>query len=193
VLSARANNVTLSETAVAGSAAGSAFRVYAELSGDFGARQATSTQTGIAISNPGNTAAIVNIEATNVDGTVVSTSSLSIPARGQFGLLLRDIPQLNLSAPFSGILWVSASAGSSISISGLRARFNERQTPDLLVSAFPAFDEAAASAAELIFPQIVDAGGYATQFALIGIRSAQSAGTLSFVSQTGQPLQLPVR
>lgn len=193
LLSARANNVTISETIVAASAASSTFRIYAELSGDFSSRQAGSTQTGVAISNPGSTAVSVSIDATNLDGTVAASTSLSIPARGQFGLLLADIPQLKLPTPFTGVLWISAPAGSSISVGGLRARFNERQTPDLLVSAFPAFDEAAVSASELIFPQIVHAGGYSTQFALMGVRSAQSAGTLRFVSQAGQPLQLPVR
>jgi hypothetical protein len=193
VLAARANNVTVSETIIGATAAASTFRLYSELSGDFGSRQAGSTQTGVAISNPGSTAVTVSVEATNLDGTATGSTSLSIPARGQLALLISDIPQLKLTTPFTGALWISAPAGCSISVTGLRARFNERQAPELLVSAFPAFDEAAASASELIFPQIVDAGGYSTQFALIGVRSAQSAGTLRFLSQAGQPLPLPVR
>src|SRR5262249_42017571 len=54
VLAARANNVTVSETAIAAGVAANAFRVYAELLGNFGARQAGSVQTGVAISNPAN-------------------------------------------------------------------------------------------------------------------------------------------
>jgi hypothetical protein len=193
VLSNRVNNVTVSETAITAVRAANAFRVYAELSGDYAARQAGSTQTGVAVSNSGSSEVTVNVEVTNLDGAVVTSALRSIPAGGQFGLLLGDIPALTLSAPFSGIIWISAPAGSPVSVSGLRGRYNERQTPDLLVSSFPAFDEAATSPAELLFPHIVDSGGYATHFVLLGVRSAQSAGNLRFVSQSGQALPLPVR
>src|SRR6185295_4329841 len=175
-------------TAVANS-----FRVHAELSGNFGGREARSTQTGVAISNSSIAAVNVNVEATSLDGTVVGSTSVSIPGRGQIGLLLGDIPGLKLSTSFTGIVWVSAPAGSSVSVCGLRARYNERQTPDLLVTAFPAFDEAAPSIAETLFAQVVNSGGYSTQIVLMGVRGGTSSGTLRFVSQSGQPVDLSVR
>jgi len=188
VLSLRANNITVTETAMAATSAGNAFRVFAEVSGDFGTPG--SIQSGFAISNPGNNAISVNVEVTALDGTVVIPSApLSIAAHGQFG----DIVRLNLPLPFTGVIWVSAPAGSSISVSGFRGRLNERSTPELVLTAFPAFDEAATSAADLVFPQVVDAAGYSTEFALVGARPGQSAGTLRFVSQVGQPLVLPLR
>ncbi len=193
VLSARANNITSSETSIAAVTPGNGFRVHGEVSGNFVGRENGSTQTGVAISNGAATATNVSLEITNPDGSIATSTTVSIPARGQIGLLLSDIPGLKLSAPFTGIVWVSAPAGSSVAVAGLRGRYNERQTPDLLVTAFPAFDESATSASEILFPQVVTSGGYSTQFSLIGVRTGQSAGTLRFVSQSGQPLQLFVR
>jgi len=53
-------------------------------------------------------------------------------------------------------------------VTGFRARYNDRQTPELVVTAFPAFDEAAPAVSELVFPEVVDSGGYSTQLVLIG-------------------------
>jgi hypothetical protein len=193
VLSARANNITSSETAISAQLPANAFRIPAELSGNFTAREARSTQTGVAISNPALAPVNVSIEATNLDGSMATSTSLSIPARGQIGLLLADIPGLALPVPFTGTVWVSAPAGSSVSVAGLRARYNERQSPDLLVTVFPAFDESAPAVADSVFPQIADSAGFLTKFMLMGVRGGQSSGSLRFFSQAGQPLQLPVR
>src|SRR5207244_5788756 len=116
------NNVTFSDTAIPAAAAANSFRVHGELSGNFAGREARSTQTGVAISNPAATAINVNVEATNLDGTIAGSTPVSIPARGQVGLLLGDLPGLKLTSTFTGIIWVSAPAGSSVSVIGLRAR-----------------------------------------------------------------------
>ena len=112
VLSAKANNVTVSETSIASGPAANSFRMYAELSGNFSAREARSIQTGVAISNSGSAPVTVSIEATNLDGTLAGpATAISVPARGQTALLLAEIQGLRLSAPFIGVLWVSAPAG----------------------------------------------------------------------------------
>ena len=63
------------------------------------------------------------------------------------------------------------------------------------MTTIPATNEASASSsADLIFPQIVDGGGYTTQFALFsGIFGQISNGTLRFFGQDGQALDLTVR
>jgi hypothetical protein len=193
VLSLKVNNVTSSETGIGAVVAGNAFRTHAELFGNYAAREAGSTQTGVAISNRAATAVTVTVEVTNFDGSIAGSTSVSIPARGQVGLLLGDIPGLPLSTPFTGIIWVSAPSGSSLSVAGLRARFNERATPDLLVTSYPAFDESATPAAEALFSQVVNSGGYSTQVVLIGARGGSSSGTLRFISQSGQPIDMSVR
>jgi hypothetical protein len=194
VLSERASNATISETTIAAVPATNAFRLFAELSGNFAAREGGSVQTFFSISNSANSAVNVNIELTNVDGTVVVPSTpVSVPARGQFATFIGNLPGVNLPTPFNGIAWISAPAGSSISVAGLRVRYNERQTPDLLITGIPVFDEATTMPSETFFPQIVDSGGFSTQFVLIGVRGGASAGSLRFVSQSGQSLSLGVR
>src|SRR5436190_17039190 len=191
VLTEKTNGITVSETAIQGSSATNAARVYAEVSGNFSSREARSIQTGVAISNGATTSVSLSVELTNLDGTVVAATTLSLPARGQMGILLSDIAAFRQSAPFSGILWVSAPAGSSIAVSGLRARYNERQ--DFLVTAFPAVDGASSGSSELIFPQVVDSSGYSTQLVLMGVSGAQCSGNLQFTSGAGQPLGLLMR
>jgi hypothetical protein len=194
VLSERASNVTISETTIVAAPATNAFRLLAELSGNFAAREGGSAQTFFAISNSGNSAANVNIELTNVDGTVVMASTpVSVPGRGQLATFIGSIPGANLSTPFNGIAWISAPDGTSISVAGLRVRYNEKQTPDLLITGIPAFDEATTMPSETFFPQIVDSSGFSTQFVLIGVRGGASSGVLQFVSQSGQPISLGLR
>src|SRR5207244_261202 len=79
ILSARAGNVTFSETAINAVPAANAFRVFAETSGNYAAREARSAQTGVAISNGAASAVTVNLEATNPDGTVAASTSMLIP------------------------------------------------------------------------------------------------------------------
>jgi hypothetical protein len=194
VLSKKASNVTVSETTIVAAPPTNAVRLFGELSGNFAAREGGSAQTFFAISNSGNSAVNVNIELTNFDGTVVMASTpVSLPARGQVATFIGNIPGVNLSTPFSGIAWISTSTGSSISVAGLRVRYNERQTSDLLITGIPVFDETATMPSETFLPQIVDSGGFSTQFVLIGARSGASSGSLSFVSQSGQSLSLGVR
>jgi len=171
ILIEKTRNNTISETTIQSSSSTNAARVYAEASGNFGSREARSIQTGVAISNSASTSVSATLELTNLDGTVAGTTTLSIPARGQVGILLGDIAGLRLPSPFAGILWVSVPAGSSIAVSGLRSRYNERQ--DFLVTAFPSLDETGSGSSEIVFPQVVDSSGYSTQFVLMGVRGGQ--------------------
>ena len=85
------------------------------------------------------------------------------------------------------------SSGNSIVVVSLRTRYNERG--DFLITTTPATNEASASSsADLMFPHIVDRGGYTTQFILFsGLAGQSTAGTLRFFGQDGQPLTLTVR
>lgn len=193
VLAARANNITVSETAIASAGAGRMFRLHAESSGNFNGGERGSILSGLGVSNPGTSAVTVNIEAANLDGTLAGSAALAVPAGGQFALLLNQIPGLTLPVPFSGTVWVTAPQGSLVNVTGLRARYNERSTPDLLVTAFPAFDEGVALAQDLSIAHIVESGGYRTRVIVLGNRSGQSSGNVQFFSQGGQPLGLGIR
>jgi hypothetical protein len=166
---------------------GSAFRMYAESSGN--------VQTAIAIANNGPVNGItVTFEVFNMDG---STAGLPPPASsnlqgyGHTATFLSDVfPNHSLPNPFRGIVRISTTSASGISVVGVRSRLNELN--DFLFTTTPPVDETApASAATLLFPQLADGGGYTTQFVLFSAGTGQApSGNLSFFSNSGDPLNL---
>lgn len=195
----RKNGVTVAEAGAGAPGAGSAFRLYAEAAGDFDGAASGAIQTGLAISNLSAAAAMVSLELNGLDGTSTGlTGSILVPANGQVANFLNQIPGFaSLPRPFQGVLRISSA--SSISVVGLRGRYNERS--DFLITTIPPVNEEAGDAAagsgprgELFFPHFVEAGGYTTQFILFsGSAGRQSSGTLRFVSQSGEVLNLTLR
>jgi hypothetical protein len=85
------------------------------------------------------------------------------------------------------------SAGPNLSVVGLRTRYNERRS-FLVTTTPPTAEIPAVLATETIFPQIADSGGYVTTFILYSTTiGTVSSGNLSFFSQTGVPLFLPIQ
>jgi hypothetical protein len=84
-------------------------------------------------------------------------------------------------------------SSNTLAFASFRSRYNERG--DFLITTTASTNEASASTtAELIFPHIVDRGGYTTQFVLFsGISGQATTGTLRFFAQDGQPLNLTLR
>ena len=152
-------------------------------------------QTAIAIANNSATAATVNFELRGLDGSSTGlTSSIIVPAFGHRANFVHELfPSLTVSVgvPFRGLLRITSF--SSIAVVAARARYNEDGS--FLITTTPVSNEASsASTAELVFPQIVDGGGYNTQFVLFsGITDQNTTGILSFFGQDGQPLNLTVR
>lgn len=190
VFSFRSGGVTVAEAGVPALAAGSAFRLYAEASGNAG--QIGSIQTGFAIANSASSTVTVNFELTTLDGASTGlTGSASVPGNGQVAMFLNQVEGLrNLQTPFRGLLRIS---GSGISVVGLRGRYNQRG--DFLITTTSPVDEAAAaSRAEFGFAHLVDGSGYTTQFILFsGAAGLPSSGTVRFFTQAGQPLPLTLR
>jgi hypothetical protein len=186
VFTYKPSGITLSEAGVA-AATGTAFRMYVESSGISGS--AGNIQSGIAIANNTTATANVTLELTNLDGTstgLPSPVSVSVGASGHTGQFLAQFFP-SVSNPFKGILRVSTTS-TGISAVGLRARYNERG--DFLITTTPPTNEAAAATAtELLFPQLADGGGYTTQFILFsGTAGQTSSGSLILVQQSGLPL-----
>lgn len=183
IFSYRLNGVTVAEAGVPAAAAGSAFRFYAETLGNFGS--VGSIQTGLAVANLSTSATTVTVELTRLDGTSTGlTGTLSVPASGKAATFLNQITGLEtLQSPFQGVMRVSSSA--SITVTGLRGRYNERG--DFLITTTPPVDESAATTtSSRFFPQIADSGGYTTQFIMFSGQSGQSSSaTMSLRSSTG--------
>ena len=148
-------------------------------------------QSGFAIANPTSRDVTVRLELVNPSGASVAVTTLTLPPESQIAKFLSDAPGFeNVSLPFQGILRVTSDL--PISVTGLRARYNERR--DFLMTTTPPVPEDAATGAEIFFPQFADAGGYSTQFVLFSSGGDQSlSGTVRFVSPGGDPISLKLR
>jgi sugar lactone lactonase YvrE len=191
IFSFQQGGITVTEASVRSMNTGSSFRMYAEASGNFGSGAIGSIQSGIAIANLSSSPVTVNLTLDRLDGSSTGlTAAVVVPGNGQTATFLNQIPGFaNLSLPFQGVL--RATSTSPIAIVGLRGRYNERS--EFLITTTAAIDEAALPPyGELFFPHIADSGGYTTQFILMAGTGGQATGSLRLVTQTGQPLSLPL-
>ena len=176
VFSYKPQTVTVTETGAEAMRAGGAYRMYAELS--------SSVQTGIAIASAGP-AMTVQLSLTSLSGTPVgTTATLSIPANGQAAAFINQMPGFErLRRPFKGVLRISGPC--CFAVFGIRSRYNE--IGDFLMATTPPVPEsAAASSAELVFPQLVAGGGYSTEFIFFsGTRQQSGSGALRLFNPSG--------
>jgi len=179
IFSNNQGGVTVSEAGVPSSELGTAFRLYVE-SDNGGIR------SGIAVTNPSNADAQVQFELSRLDGTSTGlTGSVVVPAHGQRALFLDEVPGITaLPNPFKGIVRIHAANNTNIAVVGLRGHVNERG--EFLVTTTQPSNESQQAASSLVFPHVVDGGGYTTQFILFSGTSAEPAsGALNLFSQSG--------
>jgi hypothetical protein len=86
---------------------------------------------------------------------------------------------------FTGVLDISSTA--PFAALTLRSLVNERN--DFLMTTFPIADMTRTAPSPIVFPHIVDGGGYVTQFILLSPGGAAST-TLSLYDESGAPLDL---
>jgi uncharacterized repeat protein (TIGR01451 family) len=185
VFSHKVGAVTVAEAGVP-LITGNAFRMYVETGSDL--------DSGIAVSNLSSSSASVTVDITDLTGspvTGISPVTFTLPASGQAADVLSDLFP-SLQNPFKGVLRITTTSSSGLSVVGLRTRVNERG--DYLVSTISVSNESnPTSGTELLFPHLADGGGYTTQFILFsGAAGQTSTGTLSFFRPDGTPLSLNV-
>ncbi len=179
--------VRVAEASVLGTV-GTQLRTYIENSGTVGS--IGNIESGVAIANADVATATVTLQALGLDGQMQASTSLTIPVGGKVAKFANELfPTLPIA--FKGVLRVTSN--SNVSVAGLRGRYNERQ--DFLITTVPINQEVTqGSTAELLFPHIVDAGGYTTQFILLNtVSGLTSTGTVRFRTVGGQILDLPVQ
>jgi hypothetical protein len=189
------NGVTVSETTVQAQAPGVNFLSYVEVNRNPGQSGQTPEiepiDTAIAIANNSLATATVNLELLALNGATTGLTSI-VPVAG-FGHLSRFMRELFPTMPdrFEGMLRITSF--SSIVVMPLRTRTNTRG--DFLITSTPASNEGSPSTtAELLFPHIVDGGGYRMQFVLFsGVLNQNTTGVLRFFAQNGQSLNLTIR
>ena len=182
IFSFRNGGTTVTEAAVPAVPAGSAFRLYAEVS--------ELIETGIGVANTSGSIARVTLELSRLDGSSTGLiGTLTVPANGQVAIFLKEVQGFGaLHLPMQGVLRITSD--SPVSVIGLRGHYNERR--DFLITTTPTVDESTAlSNSALFFPHFADSEGYTTQFILFSARPGSSAsGKIHFFSQDGRPLNL---
>jgi hypothetical protein len=74
----------------------------------------------------------------------------------------------------------------------VRSRWNQRG--DFIFTTTPATNEKAPADSQLVFPHLVDGGGYSTQFIMFsGTPSQPASGSLQLFSQTGGNLSINLK
>jgi hypothetical protein len=151
-------------------------RIYVDLS--------RSHNTGLAIANAGSSSASIAINAYYDDGNTLAGTSqgpLSLAGNG-YRAQFADGFIADLPAGFTGILDIISD--TDFAALTLRSLTNERN--EFLMTTFPVADANRVPPAPVIFPQVVDGGGYMTEFILISATGSSNA-TLSIYDENGAP------
>ena len=108
-------------------------------------------------------------------------------------MFVNQIPGFELLPESSkGILRVSTPDNARIVVVGLRGRWNERN--DFLITTTMPTNEAESPKDTIVFPHIVDGGGYTTQFIQYsGTPSESPSGSIHTYSQNGSPMSLSLQ
>jgi hypothetical protein len=140
--------------------------------------------TGLALGNPNGAPITVTVQALQTNGASAGSGPATINlvpnghASAFIGQLINGLPD-----GFTGIADLTSS--SPFVPLNLRSLTNGRG--DFLLTTFPAPDVTQPAPTPIIFPQIADGAGYATQFIFISANGAASV-TVNFVGDDGQPL-----
>jgi len=182
-------NSSLSVTVEAVEAA-SEFKMYAELTGEFPVE--LGTMPALALANSSDSPATVTLKMIGFDGTDSGRSSvIALPPKGHLSRFLYEIPGFeNLPpTPYLGVVYATTSQ-PGVTFAGFRARYNERE--QFTITATGPLKDVGESV-PVVFPHLVDGGGYATQFIVInGTGGSGAIGTIRYLDQLGHPLNLAV-
>jgi hypothetical protein len=178
VFSYSPGGILVTESGIPSSPAATRARVYVD--------KANGHDTGLAIGNPGASPITITMQAFQSNGSSagIPQAALNIPANGHrsrfVGELLNGLPN-----GFTGIADLTSS--SPFVPLTLRSLMNARG--DFLLTTFPAPDVTQPAPSPIVFPQIADGGGYATQFIFISANGAASV-SVNFIGDDGLPLSI---
>jgi photosystem II stability/assembly factor-like uncharacterized protein len=143
---------------------------------------ASTTNSGVALVNPGSAPISITTQLRAQNGTVISSGSLVLPGRSHTARFV-DQMVTNIPKPFLGTLTLS-SAASFVAVN-LSAATNGRG--ETLFNALPVADlDQTAGGTSAIFPQVVDGGGITTQVLLMNpSATATSTGSIAVFGEDG--------
>jgi sugar lactone lactonase YvrE len=171
------NDVMVSESGIPAAAATTHARVYVDLSRNH--------NTGLAIANVSATGSNITINAYQKDGVTAAGTSkppIPLPANG-YTAGFADGLVTGLPAGFTGVLDI----GSPVPFAALTLRSLDNERGDFLMTTFPVADVNQPAPSPIVFPHIVDGGGYVTQFILLSPGGGAST-TIRFYAEDGTSL-----
>jgi len=178
LISFRNSAGTVSQASTAAQPTGTAFRMYVETAGN-----PDWVSSSVAIVNSSDNPNTLNLTLTKLDGTPVTSTSITLPPNGQISQFIVDMFP-GLESGFKGLLRVSSSA--PIGFTGFRCMSNA--SGDFLFASTPPQNEATIlPSAGLAFPLIAAGAGYDTQVVLFGQSGQAGNGDMLFVSKDGIP------
>jgi hypothetical protein len=200
VFSFRQNGVVTSETAVPPSAPANSFLVFV----NYGVHLPSipgrpeggtiDVDTGIAVANPGSTAANVTYTLRDATGSSVAQGHGLIAAGGHFARFVRQLsevaPDFRFPGDFADVTRYGSleiSSDQPVSVVALRLALNQRG--DALLTTVPVADlPGQPGTAPVYFPQFADGGGYTTVIVLLNTSGVPETGTLTLFDEHGAPL-----
>jgi sugar lactone lactonase YvrE len=171
--------VLISETGIPSSNATTHARIYVDLS--------QAHDSGLAIANTASAAATIALKAFRIDGITPAGSnqaSMNLSAGGHTSGFVREWFD-GLPSQFTGVLDISSTA--PFSALTLRSLINDRN--EFLMTTFPVADSTRFAPAPIVFPQILDGGGYRSQLILMPA-GGQANSTIKFIGEKGNPLTI---
>jgi hypothetical protein len=178
ILALKRDGRTVTESSIAATGAGTAFRAYVEASG--GTQWVNSS---FALANTANVPNVVSFQMMTLDGTPVgSVSSVTLPPGGHLSKFIREIA--TVPDQFQGLVRITSTASMGVSV--FRCTYNAQG--EFLYTPTPAVNEAATPAnGNMAFPMVAAGAGYNTQLVLFGAAGQSGSGDLLFMSKDGVP------
>ena len=174
IFSFRNGNGLVSEAGVPSSPLLTSGRVYAEINGPF--------NIGLAIANPGSSAARIDFFYTTTVGTDVNFGNFILPANGQIARFLNEAP-FNSGPSFQGTFTFTSDV--PVSVIALQSLINEGGDP--LFTTLPVIDTSAqVSSSAAVLPHFADGDGWSTAVLLVNPTDTVMNGTIRFRAQNGQ-------
>jgi hypothetical protein len=179
IFSSSIQGILVTESGVPSAQPTTKARIYIDRSGGH--------DTGIAIANPGSSAATVNIQAYLTDGVTTAGNTPQPFNLAASGHMAKFADELISALPnnFTGVAEITSQT-PFVALT-LRSLINSRG--DTLLTTFPVADENQSAPSPIIFPQMADGGGFATQFIFISA-SGPASVNVNFFGDDGSGLAL---
>jgi hypothetical protein len=146
--------------------------------------------TGLALVNPAaEPAPQIRFSAYQLDGSTqagITPEPITLGALSQFAAFVSQLIA-GLPSHFRGVLDITSD--SPFVAMTMRSLINERG--EFLLTTFPVADMNQPAPSPIVIPQIVDGGGFTTEFILLS-PGASSVATVSFFGDAGTPISLTV-